>query len=187
MTLIQNNSKITYLGRKCPICEKELILKKYGRKYNWDQIYCSRKCRDKARIKIYIKKCIICGKVFKLRPKYRFYKTCSKKCFALAHSNKNHYNYKGGHLNKQSGYRVISVNNVQILEHRYIMEQHIGRKLKRSEIVHHINGIRSDNRISNLTITNLHEHETHTFVPLLQKRIRFLEKKVKRLLERGHK
>lgn len=43
-------------------------------------------------------------------------------------------------------------------EHRLIMELYIKRKLKRNEIVHHINKDKSDNRIENLTIMTLSEH-----------------------------
>jgi len=43
-------------------------------------------------------------------------------------------------------------------EHRYIMEQAIGRKLDRYEVVHHKNHNPRDNRIENLTIMMLSSH-----------------------------
>ena len=56
-----------------------------------------------------------------------------------------------GHING-SGYREVYVNGRMVLEHRHIMEVSLGRRLIDNENVHHINGDRADNRLSNLEL-----------------------------------
>lgn len=40
----------------------------------------------------------------------------------------------------------------EVFEHRYVMEQHLGRKLLPNETVHHIDGVRHNNALSNLEL-----------------------------------
>lgn len=66
--------------------------------------------------------------------------------------------WKGGRFQRKDGYVCIWDSEKYMLEHRKVMEKYLGRKLKIKEQIHHINGIKNDNRIENLQITDVHEH-----------------------------
>jgi len=61
-----------------------------------------------------------------------------------------HKNAKG-YIARQ---RVFNGKKQSQLQHRLVFEEHLGRKLFPHENIHHINGVRDDNRLENLEIWN---------------------------------
>lgn len=57
------------------------------------------------------------------------------------------------------GYIETKTNSGWMLEHRFVMEKVIGRKLSRKEMVHHIDGNKTNNDPENLILVgDLREH-----------------------------
>lgn len=58
----------------------------------------------------------------------------------------------------KSGYKMIQINGKRIYIHRYVMEQHLGRKLDTREHVHHVDGNTYNNELSNLQLILASDH-----------------------------
>ena len=88
----------------------------------------------------------------------------------------NHPRWRGGIRKSNEGYVLIKSYNHPfkhidnyVFEHRLIMEKQLGRYLTENEIVHHVNGIKNDNRIENLELMIQSEHFRLYILPRLIK------------------
>lgn len=106
--------------------------------------------------------CVVCGAGFTARPSEikRGAKFCSKKCQHVGFSESNNPRWSGGRHISSKGYQTINVpGRGKVLEHRYIMEQHLGRPLLHTEEVHHKDENKLNNDLSNLEILTRSQHD----------------------------
>lgn len=115
--------------------------------------YCSNKCAGAAIRTGEQKPCKQCGKLF-YSTRHDF---CSRECaseYRAEHSAHKPYMENGYVVHHVRGYNKKG----NAKEHRLVVEEAIGRRLGKDEVVHHVNGIKTDNRLENLRVMGRKEH-----------------------------
>lgn len=109
-----------------------------------------------------------------------------KRSISESLSGSRHYRWQGGRSKVSDGYVELYMpehpranRRKRVFEHIVVWENTHGRKLRKGEHVHHLNGVKDDNRPENLMAMSSLEHIR--WIPTLQKHIRELETEIKRL------
>lgn len=108
---------------------------------------------------VYRSACSLCGVEIYIRKdkydsSYRHY--CTKKCLDAGNSGPRHSRFLGEKLKHIGGYMLTyapahpQAHHKYILEHRAVVEKHLGRTLGRTEHVHHIDCDKRNNSLDNL-------------------------------------
>ena len=85
------------------------------------------------------------------------------------------HGYVGIRLQPGNFFFPMARPNNYVPEHRLVMAKHLGRNLHSWEIVHHLNGIKDDNRIENLQLILT---DKHSQITILERRVKYLEDRV---------
>lgn len=131
---VKKNKSMGYDPIRCNCCE-EVFYRSPGRR---DQ-----KCRTCKRMDV-AQKCPECDRFMSVRA------TTCRNCRPQA--GEDNPGWKGGISRHHNGYVQVRVGGKYVMEHRVVMEDHLGRDLETHENVHHVNGIKCDNRIENLEL-----------------------------------
>ena len=149
-----------YVVGKCKECEKQ-----FWHRSDYPSLFCSPKCAKSQFVKLN-GLCLVCKKQvprgYKNMKTYQFVprRFCSLECRRKYLVGSHHNKWMGGSYITKKGYRWIWIGtNCYRAEHRVLMERYLGHSLKNGESVHHRNGNKLDNSLSNLEIM---EHGKHT-------------------------
>lgn len=142
------------LTKTCRFCNKEMKSTDFISEKRFHQHqFCNKDCyfafRKLSEYETLI--CPACKKEFK-KEKRKHAVYCSETCVY------NGRQRKVGHTFLKEGYVMLCLEHGWVAQHRHVMEQFIGRPLHSTELVHHINGNRQDNRIENLQLVTKSEH-----------------------------
>lgn len=142
-------------NKKCSTCKKIFTYANFHRNASKKDGYAG-ECKNCYKTKNYgkILVCNVCNIPFIINHrniKKRKHLKC-KKCINIIRAEKNKtlnkYIIDHGYNREKSG----------AFQHRVVMENHLNRKLLKHEIIHHIDGNKSNNDINNLWLTNLSDH-----------------------------
>jgi len=129
----------------CPHCGKDFGPTNSGKQWYLPH-FCSRKCARRSRMTaIPPVACVQCGRPFTPRSGEKRRRFCTKQC---QHTWRNPV----VKVRRRGGYPIIWTGKAEVLVHRIVMEEKLGRPLRDTETVHHINGDRMDWRIENLEL-----------------------------------
>lgn len=145
----RDTSKWKRVTKKCDRCGAEYTTKT---SHAARRRFCSHACQysEKTERNSEVRSCKACGKPFRAL-RYKDIAHCSKSCaqHSMAETKRQWHKTPQGYM--VSGFTIDGRQRV-VLQHRYLMEQHLGRQLKAFENIHHKNGVRDDNRIENLEV-----------------------------------
>ena len=155
-----HRQKIRQNMKTCPVCS--IAHNNYK--------FCSRSCNSKflrdhqlnGRKKSGIYKiCRFCEKMYYVEPKRKHTaKYCSISCGSKSRAPEfsKKYGFQPQNKPKRRYKQIKTPDGRHMLEHRWVMEQHLGRKLESWEQVHHIDNNPLNNDLSNLQILTRSEH-----------------------------
>jgi hypothetical protein len=84
--------------------------------------------------------------------------TCSRHCARTLGTGPKNGRWRGGRFFDGLYWYVRVATGQYRAEHRVVVEQALGRSLSREEDVHHVNHIKTDNRLENLRVMSRAEH-----------------------------
>ncbi|WP_185858864.1 HNH endonuclease signature motif containing protein [Vreelandella populi] len=134
--------------RKCKTCGNEFTPRKYQIDNGLGR-YCSQLCNEASRIALHADEAKAKAKAVQAQMRER-----GEMNMACGPRNPN---WNGG-VYRGNGYILLKRDGKYVPEHRLVVEEHIGRKLRNDEVVHHINHDKTDNRIENLQVMSRAEH-----------------------------